>query len=43
VVVRSRKGKGKWERRGWWIAVGGLGAVAIGSLSEYGISEDLGW
>lgn len=41
VVVRSRKGKGKWERRGWWIAVGGLGAVAIGSLSEYGISEDL--
>jgi hypothetical protein len=41
VVVRSRNGKGKWERRGWWIAVGGLGAVAIGSLSEYGISEDL--
>jgi hypothetical protein len=41
VVVRSRKGKGKWERRGWWLAVGGLGAVAIGSLSEYGIPEDL--
>ena len=39
VVVRSRKGKGKWERRGWWVAVGGLGAVAIGSLSEYGIPE----
>jgi hypothetical protein len=41
VVVHSRKGKGKWERRGWRVAVGGLGAVAIGSLSEYGISEDL--
>jgi hypothetical protein len=41
VVVRSRIGKGKWERRGWWVAVGGLGAVAIGSLSEYGIPEDL--
>jgi hypothetical protein len=41
VVVRSRTGKGKWERRGWRVAVGGLGAVAIGSLSEYGISEDL--
>ena len=41
VVVRSRKGKGKWERRGWWVSIGGLGAVAIGSLSEYGISEDL--
>jgi hypothetical protein len=41
VVVRSRKGKGKWERRGWRVAVGGVGAVAIGSLSEYGISEDL--
>ncbi len=41
VVVRSRTGKGKWERRGWRVSVGGLGAVAIGSLSEYGISEDL--
>ena len=41
VAVRSRKGKGKWERRGWRVAVGGLGAVAIGSLAEYGISEDL--
>lgn len=41
VVVRSRTGRGKWERRGWWVAVGGLGAVAIGSLSEYGIPEDL--
>jgi uncharacterized membrane protein len=41
VVVHSRKGKGKWELRGWWVAVGGLGAVAIGWLSEYGISEDL--
>jgi uncharacterized membrane protein len=41
VVVRSRTGKGKWERRGWWLTVGGLGAVAAGSLSEYGIPEDL--
>jgi uncharacterized membrane protein len=41
VVVRSRTGKGKWERRGWWVTVGGLGAVAVGSLSEYGIPEDL--
>jgi hypothetical protein len=40
-VVRSRKGKGKWERRGWRVSVGGLGAVAIGSLSEYGIPKDL--
>ena len=21
VVVRSRKGKGKWERRGWWVSL----------------------
>lgn len=41
VVVRSRKGKGKWEQRGWRVTVGGLGAIAIGSLSEYGIPEDL--
>ena len=41
VVVRSRAGKGKWERRGWLLTVGGLGAVAAGSLSEYGIPEDL--
>jgi hypothetical protein len=39
VVVRSRRGKGKRERRGWWMTVGGLGAVAVGSLSEYGIPE----
>ena len=41
VVVRSRTGKGKWERRGWLLAVGGLGAVAIGALSEYGIPEEV--
>jgi uncharacterized membrane protein len=41
VVVRSRKGKGNWERRGWRVAVGGLGTVATGSLVEYGISEDV--
>lgn len=39
IVVRSRKGKGKWERRGWWVTIGGLGAVAIGSLTEYGLPE----
>ena len=41
VVVRSRRGKGKWERRSWWLIVGGLGGVAVGSLSEYGIPEDV--
>jgi uncharacterized membrane protein len=40
VVVRSRRGKGERERRGWWVAVGGLGGVAIGSLTEYGLPED---
>ena len=41
VVVRGRKGKGPWERRAWWMVVGGLGAVAVGSLIEYGIPEDV--
>lgn len=41
VVVRGRTGKGPWERRAWWMVVGGLGAVAVGSLSEYGIPEDV--
>jgi hypothetical protein len=34
VVVRSRKGKGKWERRGWLVTIGGLGVEAVGSMSD---------
>jgi len=41
VVVSARKGKGPWESRAWRLIVGGLGAVAVGSLMEYGIPEDL--
>ena len=41
VVVVGRSGKRRLERRAWWMIVGGLGAVALGSISEYGIPEDL--
>ncbi len=41
VVVTAREGKGRWESRGWWLIIGGLSAVAVGSLMEYGIPEDV--
>jgi hypothetical protein len=38
VVVRSRKGKGRWERRGWLVTISGLAAEAVGSMSdEFGL------
>ena len=41
VVVAAREGKGTWESRAWRLIIGGLGAVAVGSLMEYGIPEDV--
>jgi uncharacterized membrane protein len=41
VVVNAREGKGTWESRAWRLIIGGLGAVAVGSLMEYGIPEDV--
>ncbi len=35
------KAQGRRQRRGWWLILGGLGAVAAGSLLEYGIPEDV--
>lgn len=41
VVVGKRSVKGRKERRAWRLIVGGLGAVGVGAVSEYGIPEDL--
>jgi hypothetical protein len=41
LVVRPRHGKGRLEQRAWLMIIAGLGAVALGSLSEYGIPEDV--
>lgn len=40
-LVSARKNKGPRELRGCWLTVGGLGAVATGSLLEYGVPESV--
>ena len=39
VLAAARRGKGESEKQAWRVIIGGLGAVAVGSLSEYGIPE----
>ena len=40
-LVSARNGKGPRELQAWWLTVGGLGAVATGSLLEYGVPENV--
>ncbi len=39
--VAPHKVKSRRQRRAWWLIIGGLGAVATGSVLEYGIPEDV--
>jgi hypothetical protein len=41
VLVSRRAVKGRGERRGWRLVIGGLGAVGLGAVAEYGIPDDI--